>query len=258
MPPVLLLSCLPLGVAAGLIAGLLGVGGGLLIVPALAFLLPSLGGLPQEAALPTAVATSLASILITAPVSAASHLRRAAVDWRAVLWLSPGLLAGALLAAVVMSGWPVRTLALVLAVFFAYAAWRMIRQERPRPEKAVAVVGLLPAGLGIGALSAVVGIGGGTLIVPLLLRLGRSIHRAIGTAAACGLPIAFGGVLGWHLGPRGETALWWEGALLLGAGSALSAPLGAALAHRASARRLRQLFAAFLLLSAAAIAWRHL
>ncbi len=253
----LFLLCLPLGLAAGLLAGLLGIGGGLLIVPALALSLPLLGMLPPQEALPTAVATSLASILITAPASAAAHARRGAVAWPAVFALAPGLALGAAAAGAAGGSLPVRALALIVAGFFAYAAWRLGR-ERAARAIGLASGWLLPAGLGIGALSAMVGIGGGTLVVPLLLRLGLGIHRAIGTAAACGLAIAVGGTLGWGVGARGEAVLWWEGALLIGLSSALAAPFGAALAHRAPARLLRRLFAGFLLLSGVAIACKHL
>ncbi|GIX32462.1 MAG: UPF0721 transmembrane protein [Lysobacterales bacterium] len=257
MSLVLLLSCLPLGLAAGLIAGLLGVGGGLLLVPALAVLLPWLGAVEPAQALPMAVATSLGSILITAPVSAAAHAVRGAVDFRATGLLAPGLVLGAAGAGWIAGDLPVRILALILAGFFLFIAWRLTRPD-PRSERGLRPRSIvLPAGLIVGALSALVGIGGGSLVVPLLLRLGLGIHRAIGTAAACGLPIAIGGVLGWSVSARGDVVFWWPGAWVLGSMSALSAPFGAALAQRAPARTLRRLFAAFLVLSAGAIAWRH-
>jgi uncharacterized membrane protein YfcA len=262
---VALLVCLAVGAVAGLLAGLLGVGGGLVIVPALVWLLPPLG-LDPDFAMHVALATALASILFTSTASTRAHGKRGAVGWREVGWLSPGLVLGAWLGALFAAGLSSASLRLIVAGFCLFAAWqlafggvRALKGGEARPHGP----GLAASGLGIGALSAVVGIGGGSLTVPLLIWHGVVPVRAVATSAACGFVIAAAGAGGWIFAGRSEPPafdgmlgfVWWPGALALGATSVLAAPLGARLAHALPAHALRRVFAGFLLLVALALAW---
>jgi uncharacterized membrane protein YfcA len=252
------LTLMAIGALAGLLAGLFGVGGGLVVVPALAFWLPS-KGLPAAAVLHIAVATSLAAICVTAMASAWAHFLRGAVDLRALAWLAPGLLLGSGGGALVVAQVPRAPLTLFVAGFCVYAAWQILRPPRSPATRTTRVPAqaLLPAGLGIGAISAAVGIGGGSLTVPFLHRAGVELRRAIATSAAAGLPIAFAGTLGYLLAPGvpGMSA-WSVGlvdfklALAIGSLSVLTAPIGAMLAHRWPVARLKQAFAGWLLLVA--------
>lgn len=259
------LTLMAIGAVAGVLAGLLGVGGGLVVVPALAFWLPS-HGVAEADALHAAVATSLASICVTAAASAWAHFRRGAVDRRALAWLAPGLLLGSGGGALLVALVPGTTLTLFVAAFCGYASWQLVR-PRAAPTGAghpdLPARWLAPGGLAIGAVSAAVGIGGGSLTVPLLYRLGAPLTRAIATSAAAGLPIALAGTLG-YMAARTPPALsaWSVGlvdfklALAIGSLSVLTAPIGASLAHRWPTARLKRVFAAWLLLVAVLLLWR--
>ncbi len=246
------------GALAGLLAGLVGIGGGLVTVPAMVWLLPHLGVAPQWV-MHVAVATALAVIVPTALLSARSHQRRQAVDWAWVWRLAPVLAMGSLLA-VMLAGQLSRPLLQgVFALFAAVVAlllWRPILpsagQCRVRPGESWLV------GAGIGLWAALTGTGGGTLVVPYLHWRGLPLRRAVGTAAACGLPIALAGVLGfslWSPAPEGSGLLGLvhlpvAGLLLLG--SLAAVPWGARLAHRLPVGVLRRVLALVLLL----VAWR--
>lgn len=255
-----------IGALAGVMAGLLGVGGGLIVVPALAFWLPSKGIAPADA-LHVSVATSLASICVTASASAWSHFRRGGVDSSALAWLTPGLLLGSGCGALLVAGIPGTALTLFVATFCVFAAWQMGRPQpgNTTPQGALPGHWLAPGGLVIGAVSAAVGIGGGSLTVPLLYRLGAPLRAAIGTSSAAGLPIAMAGTLGYMLADTPAALSRWavglvdfKLALAIGSLSVLTAPIGAALAHRWPVARLRRVFAFWLLLVAALLLGRLL
>ena len=259
-----LLLLMAIGAVAGVMAGLLGIGGGLIIVPALAFWFPA-HGVAASDALHAAVATSLASISLTALASARAHWRRGAIEWRALAWLTPGLLLGGGGGALVVAQVSRAALTWFVVGFCLFAAWQI---ARPRAEpklngKPLPRAWLLPGGLGIGAVSAAVGIGGGSLTVPLLYRLGAPLRHAIATSAAAGVPIAFASMLGYVFArtPAGLSS-WalglvdFQPALAIGALSVLTAPWGASLAHRWPVERLRQVFAGWLLVVAVLLVMR--
>lgn len=254
-----------IGALAGIMAGLLGIGGGLIVVPALAFWLPHTG-ISADVALHAAIATSMASICVTAAASAFAHYRRGGVDWHALTWLTPGLIVGSSGGALIVADISRTPLTIFVAGFCLLAAWQV---ARPRTELANQAAGPLPwrwlasGGLGIGAVSAAVGIGGGSLTVPLLYRLGAPLRRAIGTSAAAGFPIALSGTLGYCLAETPAALSRWaiglvdfKLALAIGSLSILTAPLGAALAHELPVARLKQAFALWLLLIAGLLLWR--
>jgi uncharacterized membrane protein YfcA len=260
------LMLLASGLLAGLLAGLLGVGGGLVLVAALALVLPG-AGVPPGEVMHVALATSLASILATSLSSTRAHQRRGAVMWPTVRWLTPGLLAGGALGALVAGVLPDLTLRFGVAGFCWFAAWRLATARTPGAggDTIVPAGGSLSAwGVAIGAISALVGIGGGSMTVPLLIRQGASPVRAVGTSAACGFAIALASALGFAFAGRAASGLpeWSIGfvyapaAALIALTSVLSAPYGAALAHRLRGDTLKRVFALFLVLMGGAVLLR--
>jgi uncharacterized membrane protein YfcA len=247
-----------LGAIAGILAGLLGVGGGLVLVGALAWLLP-LQGVPPAIAMQAALATSLASILVTGASSARSHHRRGGVLWPTVAWLMPGLLVGAWLGSLVATRLQGEVLRWGVSGFCLLMALQLLAQwPRPRERAAAAPpprgVGLTGAGGVIGAVSALVGIGGGSMTVPLLIWRGVAPVRAVGTSSACGVGIALASAASFaahapaQAMPAGSLGyVYLPAALGIGLASVLAAPIGVRIAHRIRPATLRRIFAGFLL-----------
>jgi uncharacterized membrane protein YfcA len=254
------------GLVAGFAAGLLGVGGGIVTVPVLEYSL-RFAGVPEEYRMHVAVATSLAAIIPTSISSARSHHARGAVDWDlARRWGATMVLAafgGSLLA----SHAPLAVLAGIFgAVALIIAAKMLLPLDHLRFAEQLprGVAGNVLAAL-IGGVSAVMGIGGGTLAVPTLNLCGYPIHRAVGTASFFGLLISVPGTIGYLLA-RPETGLPWltvgfvsiAGLAVIGPGSMLTATLGARAAHALSRRRLSQAFGVFLLFVGSRMVYRAL
>ena len=252
-----LILFLALGAVAGVLAGLLGVGGGLVLVAALAWLLPTMG-IPPEAAMHAALASSLASIVLTAAASARAHAGRGSVLWPTVAWMVPGLLLGGWLG----SGVAVRidgdVLRHVVAGYCVIAAAQLlfggVRDGAKGGDAAPRGVAMTAAGLGIGAVSAVVGIGGGSMTVPLLVWRGIAPVRAVGTSSACGVAIGLASAVGYALhAPAGALPQYAIGYVYLPAAigvalaSVLAAPYGMRLAHRLHGDTLKRVFAGFLI-----------
>ena len=245
-----------LGVVAGILAGLLGVGGGLVLVGALAVMLPA-RGVPEQIAMQAALATSLASVIATAAASTLAHARRGAVLWRQVAWLVPGLLAGAWLGALVAAGLSGTFLRLFVAGYCVLAAVQLgLEWPRPRPAAPTPPVGpgLSLAGVAIGSVSAVVGIGGGSMTVPLLVWLGVPPARAVASSSACGVAIGLASAASFASHgtvaemPSGSFGyVYLPAAIGIACTSVLAAPWGARLAHRLPPRTLKRIFASFLL-----------
>jgi len=242
------------GAIAGLLAGLFGVGGGMVMVPALALVLPG-QGVPQEVVMQVAVATSLAVISATAVSSMLSHWRHGAVLWPVFRWMALGLAAGSVAGAFVADRLPSHTLQLVVGCGALLVAAQMALDLRPSAGAPLpGPGGLVAAGGIIGALSALVGIGGGSLTVPFLSWRSVDIRKAVGTSAACGLPIAWAGALGFVVAGWERTDLpapnlgyvSLQGFAGLALASVLLAPLGARLAHRLPPRQLKRGFALLL------------
>ena len=247
-----------LGVLVGVLAGLLGIGGGLVLVAALAWLLP-LHGVPVEVAMHAALASSMASIVMTAASSAYAHHRRGGVLWPTVGWMAPGLLLGGWLGswfAVGLSGDSLRML--VATYCFIAAAQLVFAKNNPSSDSDRIVprgAGISAAGVAIGAVSAVVGIGGGSISVPLLVWRGVVPVRAVGTSSACGIAIGIASALGYALhAPAGALPahgigyVYLPAAIGVAVASVLAAPFGTRLAHTISGPALKRIFAAFLAL----------
>jgi len=239
---------------AGLLAGLLGVGGGLIIVPALLWLFV-IQGLETPHLMQLAVGTSLASIVFTSLSSIYAHHRHQAVLWPKVLALTPGILVGALLGALLADQLASQQLTTLFALFEVLVALQMWFGRTPQQQRQLSNGVMNLAGIIIGAFSALIGIGGGTLTVPFLSAINTPIRQAVATSAACGLPIALAGtvgfiVIGWGNSqlPAGSWGYLYPPALLgIVISSVLFAPLGARLAHRLPTVLLKRFFAGFLL-----------
>lgn len=256
--PEFLIAYLLLGLVAGFVAGLLGVGGGLIIVPILIWMFDAQGvasGIQPHLAL----GTSLASILFTSLASVRAHHSHGAVDWSVVKRITPGIVLGTLLGAWLASFTPARPLKIFFVIFLFYAALQMALNFKPAPSRMLpGPFGMLGAGGLIGAVSSWVGIGGGTLSVPFQVWCNVPFHRAVGTSAAIGFPIAFAGLIGYIIGGWNHTELppYSMGFISLpalagiAAGSILTAPLGARTAHTLPVARLKQVFAMLLFLLA--------
>ncbi len=244
------------GAVAGILAGLLGVGGGLIIVPALALYF-SHSQLAVAYVMHLAIGTSLATIVITGLSSTLAHQRHGAVDWVLVMKLAPGLIIGALSGAVLADHLATASLRRLFGVFELAVAVQLGFGIRPAAHRTVpGRTGLGFAGWVIGVASSLMGIGGGTLTVPFLLWCGVLMRQAVAASAACGPPIAIAGALGfavegWNVPglPAASTGyIYWPAFIGITAASVLSAPLGARWAHTVPSNQLRLMFAGFLVL----------
>jgi uncharacterized membrane protein YfcA len=244
-----------IGLLAGYLAGFLGIGGGFVVVPALTFLL-----LKDPATAPwaihMAVATSLATMLVTSLSSLLAHHRKRAISWPLVRSMSIGLMAGAIVGAIIADLLQGDALVRVFGLFALLAGLRIFFARQPTGQKPLpGKAGTAGVGGVIGAISSLIGIGGGTMTVPWLLWHGVRAQNAVATSAACGYPIAIAGTLSFIiLGLSGELP---EGALgyvhlpaFLGIAitSALAAPLGVATVHRLSPTAVKRVFGIFLLI----------
>lgn len=262
----LFVAYIALGLVVGFVAGLLGVGGGLIIVPVLIALFQAYAmGVGVEPQL--ALGTSLASILFTAVASMRAHHRHGAVDWSLVRRIAPGIIVGTLLGAVLASRMSPNVLKIFFTLFLFYAATQMWLDFKPRPHRNLpGIPGTTLAGGIIGSVSSWVGIGGGTLSVPFMLWHNVPLHRAIATSAAIGFPIAVAGALGYGLAGRGVANLpdYSLGFIYLPAlagivlGSVLTAPVGARTAHTLPVRPLKKIFALLLYALAIRMTWDFL
>lgn len=253
-----LLAFLATGALAGFLAGLLGVGGGLIIVPALVAVFES-SGFASGHVLHMALGTSLASIVFTSISSLRAHHARGAVRWPVVGRMAAGLALGTFGGAWLAARLPSLGLKWFFVLFAYLVAIQMLAGFKPKPSRQLPKTGgLLASGGLIGAVSAFVGIGGGSLSVPFLTLCNLPMQQAVGTSAALGLPIALGGLAGYAFNGAGLAQLpaWSLGFVYLPAlagivlASFATAPLGAALAHRLPVARLKQCFAALLIVIA--------
>jgi uncharacterized membrane protein YfcA len=246
---------LAVGALAGFLAGLLGVGGGLIIVPSLTVLFSS-QQFPQTHLLHLALGTSLASIIFTSMSSLRTHHAHGAVNWRFVRDITPGIAIGTLLGAGLAAQLSSSTLALFFAMFVYYAATQILLDIKPKPSRQLpGKVGTFIVGSIIGIIFSLVAGGGAIMTVPFMLYCNIKTHDAIGTSAAIGFPIAVSGAAGYvftglaqHslLPPLSLGFVYLPALLWLAVASVFTAPFGARLAHRLPVDRLRRIFAVFL------------
>ncbi len=258
----MVLLLIAVGSLAGVLAGLLGIGGGLVIVPALTLILHD-QGVALELAVPIAVATSLGSMLLTSAAAIWFHDRRSAVDWRCVKRLAPAVGLGAILGAWVAALVPGQVLARVFAVLAGLIGVRMLLAAKPpRREQPPFPRGWWSVGPLIGALSAMIGIGGGSFNVPYLTWNGYSPVQAVAIASSCGWLIALGGFTTLALISPEQTTwaatlghVYLPAMLIMGLAGAVTAPAGVALAHRLPAAILSRIFGVALVIVAVRMAW---
>lgn len=255
-----IVELLALGCLTGFLAGLLGIGGGMLLVPFLTFLLAQ-RGVDGQLAVKVAIATSMATILFTSISSVRAHHKRGAVRWDLVRGLAPGIVLGGLLAgagvfALLKGQW----LALFFAAFVGFSATQMLLDKKPKPTRQMpGAAGQVAAGSVIGFLSGLVGAGGGFVSVPFMTWCNVAIHNAVATSAALGFPIALANVVGYVIGgwrlppvlPGAFGFLYLPALALVASASVLFAPLGARAAHAMNVKQLKRAFA-FLLYGLAA------
>jgi uncharacterized membrane protein YfcA len=249
-----------IGAVVGFMAGLLGLGGGLMMVPVLTYMLSNMG-VSQDLSIKMAIVTSMSTILFTSLSSLRTHHRLGAVRWDLVKGLAPGIVLGSAVASlwifVEIKG---TTLAILFGVFVAYSAFQMFMDKKPKPSRQMpGFAGQLGMGGFIGMLSGLVGAGGAFVSVPLMMWCNVAIHNAIGTSAALGFPIALANVTGFvisgmkldNLPPGAFGYIWLPGMLVIACFSVVTAPFGARAAHRLPVKKLKQVFSFFLVFLAA-------
>lgn len=250
---------LVIGALAGVLAGLFGIGGGVVIIPALAGIFVHHTLIPSQDVMQMAIGTSLATVIVTATSAMYAHHKRAAVVWGQVWKMIPGLAIGAILGAIVAHFLPSTELRIIFSIFLVITSVRMFLKESEKKIKRVLSANTVRIGSGlIGFLSSILGVGGGTLLVPFLLMCELDMHQAMGTSVACGLVVSIIATLcfmvtGWlggvHL-PWSTGYIYWPAFLGISVASFLFAPMGATLAHKLPTSTLKRLFAIFLLIMA--------
>lgn len=265
--PTLIIELALLGLGTGFLAGLLGIGGGMMMVPFITIILSGRGVSPNLA-VKMAIATSMATILFTSVSSVRAHHKRGAVRWDLVRGLAPGILLGGAVASLgvftlLKGSW----LALFFAAFVSFSATQMFLDKKPAPTRQVpGTGGLIGAGGVIGFLSGLVGAGGGFVSVPLMTWCNVAIHNAVATSAALGFPIALANVVGYVIGgqdvqnlpPYSFGYIWLPALGVIASCSVLTAPLGARAAHTLPVKQLKRVFASILYLLAAYMLYRGL
>ena len=255
LTPLLVLELAVLGVGTGFLAGLLGIGGGMVMVPFLTIILSARGVAP-DLAVKMAIATSMATIIFTSVSSVRAHHKRGAVRWDLVKRLAPGIVVGSLVSsmgvfALLKGSW----LAIFFGLFVGFSATQMFLDKKPKPTRQMpGTGGQFAAGGVIGFLSGLVGAGGGFISVPFMTWCNVAIHNAVATSAALGFPIAVANVIGYvvsglsvpGLPPASFGYIWLPGLVVIALCSVFTAPLGAKAAHALPVARLKRIFATVL------------
>ncbi|MEY3285461.1 MAG: hypothetical protein RL500_191 [Pseudomonadota bacterium] len=267
MDLLLAVELLLLGGCIGFLAGLLGIGGGMLMVPFLTVILGN-RGVPPDMAFKMAIATSMATILFTSISSVRAHHKRGAVRWDIVRGMAPGIVAGGLVAgAGIFALIRGQALVLLFVAFLTFSATQMLLDRKPKPTRTLpGWMGQSAAGTGVGLLSGLVGAGGAFASAPFMTWCNVPIHQVVATASALGFPIALANTAGyllgsWHLPPALPGAfgvLYLPALAVIATGSVAVAPWGARAAHALNVRQLKRVFALLLYGLAAYMLWRAL
>ena len=259
------LAYIGLGLFTGFSAGLMGIGGGLVMVPMLTMMFSAQPNFPMSEALHMALGTSMAMILFTSFSSLRAHHQHGAVLWKVVTQITPGILLGTLIGTLLASHVPAKPLAIFFTVFVCAATTQTLFNLKPKASRELpGAVGVFSVGAGIGAVSALVAVGGGAMTVPFLTWCNVHIRNAIGTSAAVGFPIALGGSIGYLYNGWGGTSLppwslcyiYLPAVLWMAPFSMLAAPFGARATHHLPAATLKRIFSCLLIVLAGRMLWK--
>jgi uncharacterized membrane protein YfcA len=260
-----MLAYVAAGAFVGFLAGLLGIGGGMTLVPVLAAMFAAQHFVPEHT-VHLALGTGMASIMFTSSASVRTHHRLGGVDWSLVRRMGPGMVIGTLLATALSSWVPQRTLALAFAVVVYAGATQILLGRKPAAGRTLpGTFVLVASGLLIGVVCGLVSAGGAFMTVPFMLFCGVSMTTAIGTGAALGVPVAVVGTLGYmfsgwqvpELPPMAAGFVYGPALLGIVIGSVLTAPMGARAAHRLPVATMRRIFAGLLYVLATKMLWTY-
>ena len=252
-----------MGLFVGFFAGLLGIGGGLILVTLMVYLF-TVQGFPEDRILHIALGTSITSIVFTSISSLLAHHKHGAVRWDIVRVAVFGLIAGTLLGTLVADQLKTKYLAIFFVMFVYYSAMQMFVNAKPKPSRQLpGRLGLNLASVLIGVLSALVGVGGGIMTIPLMSMCNVPMRNAIGTSAALGLPIAIAGTIGFiatglgkdHLPPFSVGYVYLPALIGIVIGTLVTVPWGAKMAHTLPVSRLKKIFAVILFILATRMLW---
>ncbi len=250
---------LVLGIFVGFMAGLLGVGGGVIMLPVLTSLFLS-QGLPTEQVVHIALGTSMASIVMTSLSSMLAHHRKRGVRWDLFKAMAPGVLVGAFAATFLATILSAQALAIFFGCYMLYASIQLYLNKQPKPSSNITgTPELIAAGTTVGGVAALVSIGGGTLMVPYFTWRNIKLTTAIGTSAAIGFPLSVAGTIGYIYNGWGTPNdlgqsvgfVYLPAVIVISAMSMLFAPLGAKVAHKLPVKVLKKVFAVLLVILAA-------
>nr|WP_282437315.1 sulfite exporter TauE/SafE family protein [Vibrio amylolyticus] len=244
-----------LGAFVGVMAGLLGIGGGLIVVPALLYLLPYIG-IDAENVMLVALGTSLATIILTSGSSAVNHLKLGNVDMYVIKWLVPGVVVGGFIGSYIADWVPSEYLPKIFAAIVTFLAVQMLvsvksTKIRSMPSNPVTLL----CGSIIGVISSLAGIGGGSLSVPFLSRFGVEMRKAVGSSSVCGCMIALSGMIGFILHGYNAEGLpsfsvgyvYLPALIAIASTSMFTTKIGARLASTLPTKMLKKVFALFLM-----------
>ncbi len=252
-----------MGLFVGWFAGLLGIGGGLILVTLMVYLF-TLQGFPADRMVHMALGTSIASIVFTSISSLRAHHKHGAVRWDIVRGAVPGLIVGTLLGTVVAHLLESKYLAIFFVIFVYYSAVQMFVNAKPKPSRQLpGTAGLSLTAVIVGIVSALVGVGGGVMTIPLMSMCNVPMRNAIGTSAALGLPIAIAGAAGFiatglgkdHLPPYSIGYVYLPALIGIVIGTLITVPWGARAAHTMPVPRLKKIFAVILFILATRMLW---
>ncbi len=247
-----------IGALSGLLAGLLGIGGGIIIVPALAAVFDHYQIFPDSYVMHMAIGTSLASLIVTLLASLRQHMRRRSVRWDLVRRMLPALMVGVVIGAIVAHDLPAKYLRIIFSMFLFYIAYGLLFKN-PESQKVVMPSRFVIRAVAciIGALSSVLGAGGGAMLIPFLLKCQVNIREATGTAVACGVGVGLVATVCFMLlgtsvlhMPESTGYIYWPAFIGISITSIMTAPVGTSIAYRLPTSVLRHVFGIFLLLVA--------